>query len=217
MGGLQALSRGFRPTPDIARFCANTFSESSRVARSWEIFPNPRWVRFNEMEYAVPVERGVEAFLAVKDLIEREQLDVLFPIEYRYVRGDDIPLSPFVGRDCAVISCHVYRGKSYERYFRAVEAIMLEHGGRPHWGKMHALEAPQLRCLYPRGRASWSCGRDSIHAGVSCPLTPRGSSVSPTRGTALNAAAASLSHAQGLLRAEGVEALDDPRDLLGEL
>ena len=162
--------RGFRPTPDIARFCANTFSESSRVARSWEIFPNPRWVRFNEMEYAVPVERGVEAFLAVKDLIEREQLDVLFPIEYRYVRGDDIPLSPFVGRDCAVISCHVYRGKSYEGYFRAVEEIMLAHGGRPHWGKMHALEAPQLRGLYP----AWESFLE-----LRARLDPRGCFVSP--------------------------------------
>ena len=27
---------------------------------------------------------------------------------------------------------------------------MAEHGGRPHWGKMHTLDAARLRALYPR-------------------------------------------------------------------
>jgi len=27
---------------------------------------------------------------------------------------------------------------------------MLRHGGRPHWGKMHTLDAAQLRERYPR-------------------------------------------------------------------
>ena len=27
---------------------------------------------------------------------------------------------------------------------------MAEHDGRPHWGKMHTLDADRLRALYPR-------------------------------------------------------------------
>ena len=27
---------------------------------------------------------------------------------------------------------------------------MLAHGGRPHWGKMHTLDATALRARYPR-------------------------------------------------------------------
>ncbi|MGB1698970.1 MAG: D-arabinono-1,4-lactone oxidase, partial [Nannocystaceae bacterium] len=136
-------------TPKVARFCAKTFSESARIGHSYEIFPNPRWVRFNEMEYAVPAERGPEVFLEIKKFIEDEQLDVVFPIEYRYVKGDNIPLSPFYKRDSAVLSCHVFKGKSFERYFRGAEQIFLKHGGRPHWGKMHQLDGAQLRALYP--------------------------------------------------------------------
>ena len=35
-------------------------------------------------------------------------------------------------------------------YFAAVEEVMLAHGGRPHWGKMHTLDATALRARYPR-------------------------------------------------------------------
>jgi FAD/FMN-containing dehydrogenase len=38
----------------------------------------------------------------------------------------------------------------YARYFGAVERIIAQVGGRPHWGKMHWLEAEQLTDLYPR-------------------------------------------------------------------
>jgi FAD/FMN-containing dehydrogenase len=34
--------------------------------------------------------------------------------------------------------------------FAAFEAIVAEHAGRPHWGKLHTLGAEQLRRLYPR-------------------------------------------------------------------
>jgi L-gulonolactone oxidase len=162
--------RGWVATPRVARLCAQTFSESTRVGHSNEIFPNPRWVRFNEMEYAVPAERGPEVFLEIKRFIEDEQLDVLFPIEYRYVRGDDIPLSPFYQRDSAVLSCHVFKGKPFERYFRGAEQIFLKYGGRPHWGKMHQLDGAQLRALYPE----W----DAFHQ-MRQRLDPQGLFISP--------------------------------------
>jgi L-gulonolactone oxidase len=39
---------------------------------------------------------------------------------------------------------------AWEPYFRAVEAIMAEYGGRPHWGKRHFQTAKTLERLYPR-------------------------------------------------------------------
>jgi L-gulonolactone oxidase len=38
----------------------------------------------------------------------------------------------------------------YSGYFRAVERIASEVGGRPHWGKLHFLDAAALRDRYPR-------------------------------------------------------------------
>ena len=113
-----------------------------------------------------------------------------------------------------MISCHVYRGKSYERYFRAVEAIMLEHGGRPHWGKMHALEAAQLRSSIPRGAVLELRAR--LDRAVVCVSLPRESLVSPTHGEVPVRRSGVLSLARrSASGTEGLEALDDPRDLLG--
>ena len=76
-----------------------------------------------------------------------------FPVECRYAKGDDIWLSPAYGRDSAYIAIHMYKGMPYEDYFHAMERIFLRYGGRPHWGKMHHLEAAQLRELYPMWEA----------------------------------------------------------------
>ncbi len=43
----------------------------------------------------------------------------------------------------------MFEGMAWEPYFRAVEAIMDELGGRPHWGKRHFQTAATLRERYP--------------------------------------------------------------------
>ena len=75
---------------------------------------------------------------------------VHFPVEYRYVAADDIWLSPFYQRDAVSISVHQYVGMEHQAYFAAAESIFRNHGGRPHWGKIHSLAARELRELYPR-------------------------------------------------------------------
>ena len=47
----------------------------------------------------------------------------------------------------------MFEGMAWEPYFRAVEAIMDELGGRPHWGKRHFQTAATLRERYPE----WEC------------------------------------------------------------
>jgi L-gulono-1,4-lactone dehydrogenase len=47
------------------------------------------------------------------------------------------------------VAVHMYRGLEFESYFRAVEAIMDEYGGRPHWGKRHYQTAATLKPRYP--------------------------------------------------------------------
>jgi L-gulonolactone oxidase len=43
----------------------------------------------------------------------------------------------------------MYRGMTWEPYFRAVEAIMDDYEGRPHWGKRHFQSAATLAPRYP--------------------------------------------------------------------
>ncbi len=136
--------------PSISRFCASLLSHSTHVDASYSMLATVRRVRFNEMEWSLPAERGADALREIRALIARREFPLMFPLEYRWVRGDDIWLSPNHGRDSVHISVHQYVGMPYERYFDAVQAICLNHGGRPHWGKMHSLKGGQLARLYPR-------------------------------------------------------------------
>ena len=72
-----------------------------------------------------------------------------FPIEFRFVRRDDAYLSPAYERETVYIAVHMYRGMVWEPYFRAVEAIMDDYEGRPHWGKRHFQSAATLAPRYP--------------------------------------------------------------------
>lgn len=135
--------------PPLSRFCASLVSASEQVDASWSMLSTVRAVRFNEMEWSVPAARGADALREIKALISRREFPLMFPLEYRWVKGDDIWLSPNFGRDSVHISVHQYVGMPFEGYFDAVQAICLNHGGRPHWGKVHALKAAQLARLYP--------------------------------------------------------------------
>ena len=68
----------------------------------------------------------------------------------RVAAGDDALLSPSHERDTAYIAVHQYRGMEWRPYFEAVEAIMDDYGGRPHWGKRHFQTAATLAPRYPR-------------------------------------------------------------------
>jgi L-gulono-1,4-lactone dehydrogenase len=135
--------------PPLNRGIARVVGRSTRTDLSHRVYASRRDVKFTEMEYAVPREHGVEAARRVLELIERRRLRVGFPIEVRVVTGDDALLSTAHGRDTVYVAVHQYRRMEFETYFRAVERIMDDYGGRPHWGKRHYQVAATLRPRYP--------------------------------------------------------------------
>jgi len=128
---------------------ASNVSFDERVGDSYGIYANVRNVRFNEMEYQVPREAGPDCLREILHTIHSRNLPTWFPIEYRYVQGDDIWLSQFEGRDSASISVHQFYEMDYHNFFAVIEPIFWKYGGRPHWGKLHTLNASQLQQLYP--------------------------------------------------------------------
>jgi FAD-linked oxidoreductase len=138
-----------RLIPALNRGLAALMGRSEHLDASNRVYANTRLVRFTEMEYAIPRESAAEALERVLALIERRSLPIGFPIELRVVRPDDALLSTAYERPTAYIAVHQYVGMEYETYFRAVEAIMDEYGGRPHWGKRHYQSAATLRPRYP--------------------------------------------------------------------
>ena len=149
-GALCRTGRRFpRLIPALNRGLTRLMGGAEHLDASNRVYANRRLVRFTEMEYALPRERAAEALERVLAMIERRRLPVGFPIELRVVAPDDALLSTAYERPTAYIAVHQYVGMEFETYFRAVEAIMDDYEGRPHWGKRHYQSAATLRPRYP--------------------------------------------------------------------
>ena len=135
--------------------------EGERCAWSHEVLPSYRPVPHTEMEYSVPRAEGRAALEAIARLLRTEFTDVQWPVEFRTVAADDVWLSTAYGEDIVTISVHLPLGQDDAPYYRACEEIFLDFGGRPHWGKVHYLDAGQLAARHPRWRDWWTA-RDAI-------------------------------------------------------
>jgi FAD-linked oxidoreductase len=147
--------------PRLNRTLVRAMAPTEHLDLSHRVYANRRTVRFTEMEYAIPRERTAEALERVLALIDRRRIKVGFPIEVRVVAPDGALLSTAQGRPTGYIAVHQYRGMEYESYFRAVETIMDEYEGRPHWGKRHYQSAATLRPRYP-GFERFAAVRDRL-------------------------------------------------------
>lgn len=121
-----------------------------RTGPSFQVFPHVRVVRFREMEYTVPAEAGPACVREILATVKQRNIPVCFPLEYRYIKADDIWLSMFEGRDGCSISVHQFGDVDFKPYFAEIEPIFWKYEGRPHWGKIHTLDARRLAALYPR-------------------------------------------------------------------
>lgn len=162
LGLLAATGKAMPGTiPALSRLAGRLASGSRTSDRSDRVFANERRVRFTEMEYALPREHGPEAARRVVEWVRRNEYPVFFPIEMRVSAGDDACLSPAHERDSAYIAVHQYREMEWRPYFEAVETIMDDYGGRPHWGKRHFQTAATLAERYPAW-ADFQRARDTL-------------------------------------------------------
>jgi FAD-linked oxidoreductase len=123
-------------------------------------YTSDRRTRFNEMEYHLPIEEGPKAIAKIVELTEKAFPEVYFPIEVRTVASDEFWLSPFYKRPTCSIAIHHDARENPLPFFKAAEPVFRKYGGRPHWGKMHTLTAPDLRALYPRFDEAMEVRRD---------------------------------------------------------
>ena len=151
-GQLFALAARHLPAqiPRISRLAAAGVGRSTKVDRSFRVFASERRIRFTEMEYGIPREHAAEAVRRVLQIASRREHAVGFPIEVRFVAGDDVILSAAHARDSCYVAVHQDRTRDWRPYFREVEEVMDTYGGRPHWGKRHFQTAATLEPRYPR-------------------------------------------------------------------
>jgi len=138
--------------PKLIPKLATILPSSGRVEYvnvSHRIFSSKRLVKFYEMEYSIALESLVPALREVMQMVEDRGFTISFPVEVRCTGSDDIPLSTSTGRRSAYIAVHMFKGSAYTEYFSAVETILRKYEGRPHWGKIHNLNANDISSLYP--------------------------------------------------------------------
>ncbi|MFB8145195.1 D-arabinono-1,4-lactone oxidase [Microbacterium sp. NPDC056003] len=135
--------------PPINRLSVKLWGDREFTDASSRVFATSRSVRFREMEYALPVANVRPAFDALRALFDERGWRISFPVEVRFAAADDRWMSTAHGRASGYIAVHRYWREDPTEYFEAVEQIMLGFGGRPHWGKMHTLDAAILKDRYP--------------------------------------------------------------------
>jgi L-gulonolactone oxidase len=136
--------------PRINELAGQILSPRTFTDHSAAVFVSPRRVRFVESEYAIPRASLGPVITELRRWIDRHDERIGIPIEIRSAAADDLWLSTGYQRENAYVAVHRYWRQDPTRYFAAFESIVAEHGGRPHWGKTHTLDAARLRQLYPR-------------------------------------------------------------------
>jgi L-gulonolactone oxidase len=131
---------------------------------SYKVFTSPRRVRFCEMELAVPRRAAVDAIRSVVKAVEGSGMDISFPVELRVAAADDIPLSTASERESAYLAFHLPAGVDYRAYFNLVASVLDEYEPRPHWGKVHEMDAGILSRRYPHFN-EFVAMRDSVDPG----------------------------------------------------
>lgn len=139
--------------PTLRAWAAQRFIDAKKIEvarhRAHRLLTSVRPVRFNESEWHVPAEHGIATVRRVLAAIEKHQ-EAYFPIEFRWIRGDDAWLSPFHKRDCCSIAVHAAAGEAHDYIVAEAAPICRAVGGRPHWGKLHTLGSADLAAAYPR-------------------------------------------------------------------
>lgn len=124
--------------------------EVRRVDRSYRIYPDVWEPQFYEMEYMLPVDGGLECFPKLREMIRNDFPESHNPVQLRFVKADDAFLSQSHGRDSAVLAVTADPGTHPRKLFERVDRLFTDHGGRPHWGKIHHTSVDRLRRQFPK-------------------------------------------------------------------
>jgi L-gulonolactone oxidase len=138
-----------RTTKPVNAIASRALTERAYTDVSHKVFVTSRDVRFIESEWAFPRAALPEVLRELRRWIESHDELVSFPVECRFAAPDDVWLSTAHDRESCYVAVHRYHRQQPGAYFAAVESIALEHGGRPHWGKLHTRGAGFFRATYP--------------------------------------------------------------------
>jgi FAD/FMN-containing dehydrogenase len=116
---------------------------------AWRVYPAVREHRFVEMEYTFAIDRGLDAFAAVREIMLARHPEVKWAVEFRTHAAEDAFLSVTQGEDSVTISIHDAAENPHWDFFLEAEQVFRQFDGRPHWGKLNFLEPDELKGIFP--------------------------------------------------------------------
>lgn len=150
--GLLAATRRFDvAAPPVMRMVGATYlAGRTRIGAARDVLGLPVPPPHGEIEYGLPLPEGVEAFARLEHLVRAGGHRIGFIQELRFAAADDIWLSPAYQRDTCWLGAYAQGIRSDDPYPRAAEAMLQQHGGRPHWGKTFTAGRDYLATVFPR-------------------------------------------------------------------
>jgi L-gulono-1,4-lactone dehydrogenase len=149
---LTHLSDDLRPT--LMKIASGTQKKRDvNVGRSDLILSRPLPPKQRELEFAFPVGDAEKVMRKLRAEIERQGLKMNFPCAMRFVKGDDIMLSPANRGDSVYVSV-LMQGDSEQddRVMKTIQRLFADMGGRAHWGKeIDQVTAEEIRASYGDG------------------------------------------------------------------
>ncbi|MEU5523791.1 D-arabinono-1,4-lactone oxidase [Streptomyces sp. NPDC047860] len=154
--GLIGLSAHLAPgsVPALSRMPARPASvpapaPTQYVDAAHRVFTFPQPVKFVALEHALALEDVPRALRELRGVLRRAGRYSPYSVLVRVGAGDDVPLSPAYGRTTGYINLTVPRSAAFLELHRAVERVLRDFDGRPHWGKAHTATAEVLAPRYP--------------------------------------------------------------------
>lgn len=124
----------------------------ARTGRSGDVVTSKIQIRHHAMEFALPLESAAAAVRALRRLIAQNSFPAHAPVDIRFSGPDAAWLGLSHGRRSCYIGVVVYQPigcrVDSDSYFRAVDRLMRDFDGRPHWGKVHFHDAGDLAARY---------------------------------------------------------------------
>lgn len=151
--------------PTVMKAFVNNFPHAREVDRADRVMTIRRKTPTHLMEFALPIENGPAALEAYRDLVDKyargkgvKRFFPNLPLQIRFVRGDrGTLLSPSEGRDTCWFGLGSYiKHKGWEPIFHEMEKVLLDLGGKPHWGKIFFTNPTGL---YGENFAAWEAQR----------------------------------------------------------
>jgi FAD-linked oxidoreductase len=146
----KATTRAPRMIPAVNQLSARALSRREFTDWSYRVFASERDVVFRESEMAIPRAAVPEVLRELRSWLSRKVEVVTFPVEVRFAAADELWLSTAYQRDTGYLAIHQYAGRDHRRYFEAFWSMLAGLDARPHWGKLHDLDADELRARYPK-------------------------------------------------------------------